>query len=99
MDGQVAPLDRNDVDTDALVPKQFLKSISRTGRGPFLFDNWRYLDRGFIGQDWGQRPVNPEFMLPSRGTRTPRSCCHVTTSAAAPTANMQCGGWGNMAFV
>ena len=51
------------VDTDALVPKQFLKSISRTGLGPFLFDDWRYLDRGEIGQDCGSRPLEPGFVL------------------------------------
>lgn len=58
-----APLDRSDVDTDALIPKQFLKSISRTGLGPFLFDDWRYLDRGELGQDCSKRPLNPEFVL------------------------------------
>lgn len=63
IDGLVAPLDRNDVDTDALIPKQFLKSISKTGLGPYLFDEWRYLDRGAIGQDCSQRPLKPDFML------------------------------------
>ena len=63
LDALVAPLDRNYVDTDALIPKQFLKSISRTGLGPFLFDDWRYLDRGELGQDCGGRPLAPEFML------------------------------------
>ncbi len=59
----VAPLDRNDVDTDALIPKQFLKSISRTGLGPFLFDDWRYLDRGELGQNCSGRPLAPDFVL------------------------------------
>ncbi|MBF0613936.1 MAG: 3-isopropylmalate dehydratase small subunit [Magnetococcales bacterium] len=59
----VAPLDRANVDTDAIIPKQFLKSIRRTGFGPNLFDEWRYLDRGEPGQPCDQRPLNPEFVL------------------------------------
>lgn len=59
----VAPLDRSNVDTDAIIPKQFLKSIKRTGFGPNLFDEWRYLDVGQPGQDCSNRPVNPEFVL------------------------------------
>lgn len=61
--GLVAPLDRANVDTDAIIPKQFLKSIRRTGFGPNLFDEWRYLDHGEPGQDNSGRPVNPEFVL------------------------------------
>lgn len=61
--GLVAPLDRSNVDTDAIIPKQFLKSIKRTGFGPYLFDEWRYLDHGEPGQDCSQRPLNPEFVL------------------------------------
>lgn len=61
--GIVAPLDRANVDTDAIIPKQFLKSIKRTGFGPNLFDEWRYLDRGEPGQDNSVRPKNPEFVL------------------------------------
>ncbi len=61
--GLVAPLDRANVDTDPIIPKQFLKSIRRTGFGPNLFDEWRYLDRGEPGQDHSQRPVNPDFVL------------------------------------
>ena len=61
--GKVAPLDRSNVDTDAIIPKQFLKSIERTGFGPFLFDEWRYLDHGEPGMDCSRRPVNPEFVL------------------------------------
>ena len=49
--GRVAPLDRNNVDTDAIIPKQYLKSIRKTGYGPFLFDDWRYLDKGDLGID------------------------------------------------
>jgi 3-isopropylmalate/(R)-2-methylmalate dehydratase small subunit len=63
IDGLVAPLDRANVDTDAIIPKQFLKSIQRTGFGPNLFDDWRYLDRGEPGQDCSERPLNPEFVL------------------------------------
>ncbi len=62
-EGLVAPLDRANVDTDAIIPKQFLKSIRRTGFGPHLFDEWRYLDRGEPGMDCSQRPKNPDFVL------------------------------------
>ena len=62
-EGLVAPLDRANVDTDAIIPKQFLKSIKRTGFGPNLFDEWRYLDRGEPGQDNSKRPLNPDFVL------------------------------------
>ena len=62
-EGLVAPLDRANVDTDAIIPKQFLKSIKRTGFGPNLFDEWRYLDRGEPGMDNSKRPLNPDFML------------------------------------
>jgi 3-isopropylmalate/(R)-2-methylmalate dehydratase small subunit len=61
--GLVAPLDRANVDTDAIIPKQFLKSIKRTGFGPNLFDAWRYLDQGEPGQDPETRRRNPEFVL------------------------------------
>ena len=61
--GLVAPMDRENVDTDAIIPKQFLKSIRKTGFGPNLFDAWRYLDAGFPGQDLGQRKPNPDFVL------------------------------------
>jgi len=59
----VVPIDRANVDTDALIPKQFMKSISRTGFGDNLFDEWRYLDRGEPGQDASKRPRNPAFAL------------------------------------
>jgi 3-isopropylmalate/(R)-2-methylmalate dehydratase small subunit len=62
-EGLVAPLDRANVDTDAIIPKQFLKSIKRTGFGPNLFDEWRYLDRGEPDQDASKRPLNPDFVL------------------------------------
>ncbi|MBK1621238.1 3-isopropylmalate dehydratase small subunit [Lamprobacter modestohalophilus] len=61
--GVVMPLDRANVDTDAIIPKQFLKSIQRTGFGPNLFDEWRYLDHGEPGQDCSNRPLNPDFVL------------------------------------
>jgi 3-isopropylmalate dehydratase small subunit len=61
--GLVAPLDRANVDTDTIIPKQFLKSINRSGFGPNLFDAWRYLDRGEPGADSAARPLNPDFVL------------------------------------
>jgi len=61
--GLVAPLDRANVDTDAIIPKQFLKSIKRSGFGPNLFDAWRYLDVGEPGKDSAPRPLNPDFVL------------------------------------
>ena len=61
--GLVAPMDRENVDTDAIIPKQFLKSIKKTGFGPNLFDEWRYLDKGEPGQDPGSRKPNPDFVL------------------------------------
>ena len=62
-EGLVAPLDRGNVDTDAVIPKQFLRSIKRTGYGPNLFDAWRYLDHGEPGMDNSKRPLNPDFVL------------------------------------
>ena len=61
--GLVAPMDRENVDTDAIIPKQFLKSIRKTGFGPNLFDEWRYLDHGEPGQDIASRKPNPDFVL------------------------------------
>lgn len=61
--GTVAPLDRANIDTDAIIPKQFLKSIKRTGFGPYLFDELRYQDRGEPGMDCTHRPLNPSFVL------------------------------------
>src|SRR5690606_18085156 len=62
-EGLVAPLDRENVDTDLIIPKQFLKSIARTGFGPNLFDELRYLDHGEPGMDNSRRPLNPDFVL------------------------------------
>ena len=61
--GRLAPLDRSNVDTDAIIPKQYLKSIQRTGFGKYLFDEWRYLDKGEPGNDCINRPLNPDFIL------------------------------------
>ncbi len=61
--GQVAPLDRPNVDTDAIIPKQYLKSVKRAGFGPNLFDDWRYLDAGDVGVDVATRRPNPDFVL------------------------------------
>ena len=60
---KMVPLDRSNIDTDQIIPKQFLKSIKKTGFGPNLFDSWRYLDSGFPGQDNSKRQPNPEFVL------------------------------------
>ncbi len=63
LEGLVVPLDRSNVDTDAIIPKQYLKSVERTGFGVNLFDDWRYLDPGEPGMDHSQRRLNPEFVL------------------------------------
>lgn len=63
LNGLVAPLDRPNVDTDAIIPKQYLKSVKRSGFGPNLFDDWRYLDPGEPGQDHSKRRLNPNFVL------------------------------------
>ncbi len=63
LDGLVAPLDRPNVDTDAIIPKQYLKSVKRSGFGPNLFDDWRYLEPGEPGQDHSKRHLNPDFIL------------------------------------
>lgn len=63
LNGLVVPIDRANVDTDAIIPKQYLKSIKRTGFGPNLFDDWRYLDPGEPGMDHSRRRPNPEFVL------------------------------------
>ncbi|MQU08154.1 3-isopropylmalate dehydratase small subunit [Pseudomonas helleri] len=63
LDSIVVPLDRRDVDTDAIIPKQFMKSIRRTGFGQHLFDNWRYLNEGQLGEDCSTRPLNTNFAL------------------------------------
>ena len=81
--GIVCPLDRSNVDTDAIIPKQFLKSIKRSGFGPNLFDEWRYLDIGEPGMDNSQRPLNPDFVL-----NNPR---YQTASILLTRMNFGCG--------
>jgi 3-isopropylmalate/(R)-2-methylmalate dehydratase small subunit len=81
--GLVAPLDRANVDTDQIIPKQFLKSIKRSGFGPNLFDEWRYLDVGQPGQDCATRPLNPDFVL-----NRPR---YAGASVLLARANFGCG--------
>ena len=81
--GLVAPMDRDNVDTDAIIPKQFLKSITRSGFGPNLFDAWRYLDPGEPGQDPASRKPNPDFVL-----NQPR---YVGASVLLARSNFGCG--------
>ncbi len=81
--GLVAPMDRENVDTDAIIPKQFLKSIKRSGFGPNLFDEWRYLDHGEPGQDPASRKPNPDFVL-----NQPR---YAAASVLIARANFGCG--------
>ena len=81
--GLVAPMDRDNVDTDAIIPKQFLKSIARSGFGPNLFDAWRYLDPGAPGQDPASRRPNPDFVL-----NQPR---YAGASVLLARANFGCG--------
>jgi 3-isopropylmalate/(R)-2-methylmalate dehydratase small subunit len=83
LSGLVAPLDRANVDTDAIIPKQFLKSIKRTGFGPNLFDEWRYLDIGEPDRDCSGRPLNPDFVL-----NQPR---YAGASVLLARANFGCG--------
>ena len=61
--GKVAPLNRSNIDTDAIIPKQYLKSIKKTGFGDYLFDEWRYTDKGEPGDDCSKRPINTQFVL------------------------------------
>lgn len=61
--GVVLPIDRSNIDTDAIIPKQYLKSVARSGFGANLFDEWRYLDHGEPGQEHSNRPINPNFVL------------------------------------
>jgi 3-isopropylmalate/(R)-2-methylmalate dehydratase small subunit len=81
--GVVMPLDRSNVDTDAIIPKQFLKAIGRTGFGPNLFDQWRYLDHGEPGMDNSGRPVNPDFVL--------NQPCYQNASILLARENFGCG--------
>ena len=96
--GLVAPLDRANVDTDQIIPKQFLKSIKRTGFGPNLFDEWRYLDVGQPYQDNSKRPLNKDFVLNAERYQAPACCWPVKTSVAAPAVNTPLGPWKSTAF-
>lgn len=89
--GLVAPLDRSNVDTDAIIPKQFLKSIYRTGYGPNCFDEWRYLDKGEPGMDCTKRPLNPDFVLNEPRYQGASILLARKTSAAAQAANTRPG--------
>jgi 3-isopropylmalate/(R)-2-methylmalate dehydratase small subunit len=83
--GLVAPLDRANVDTDQIIPKQFLKSIKRSGFGPNLFDEWRYLDEGYPGQDNSKRPVNHGFRAEPAALSGREACCWpARTSVVVP---------------
>lgn len=81
--GQIALLDRDNVDTDAILPKQFMKSIKRTGFGQFAFDEWRYLDAGELGMDCRKRPLNPDFEL--------NQACYRGASILITRSNFGCG--------
>ena len=83
LEGLVAPLDRNNVDTDAIIPKQFLKSIKRSGFGPNAFDEWRYMDVGQPGQENAGRPRNPNFVL--------NQACYQGAEVLLTRANFGCG--------
>ena len=96
--GLVAPMDRENVDTDAIIPKQFLKSIKRSGFGPNLFDAWRYLDAGEPGQDPATRRANPDFVLNQPRYQVPRCCWRGRTSAAVRRASTHPGRSTNTAF-
>ncbi|MDP1557344.1 MAG: 3-isopropylmalate dehydratase small subunit [Nitrosomonas sp.] len=82
-EGLVVPLDRANVDTDAIIPKQFLKSIKRSGFGQNLFDEWRYLDHGEPGMDVSQRKLNPDFIL--------NQPCYKSAQVLLARANFGCG--------
>ncbi|WP_045225900.1 3-isopropylmalate dehydratase small subunit [Methyloterricola oryzae] len=83
IESRVVPLDRANVDTDAIIPKQFLKSIRRSGFGPYLFDEWRYLDRGEPDMDCSGRPLNPDFVL--------NQPCYVGAKILLTRENFGCG--------
>ena len=97
--GLVAPMDRENVDTDAIIPKQFLKSIKRTGFGPNLFDEWRYLDPRRAGAGSGDAPAEPRLRpQPAALSAARRSCWRARTSAAARRASTRRGRCSSTAF-
>jgi 3-isopropylmalate/(R)-2-methylmalate dehydratase small subunit len=81
--GVVAPLDRANVDTDAIIPKQYLKSIRRTGFGANLFDDWRYLDPGEPDQDHGARRLDPDFVIVARARGMGLAGCRLSRGDCA----------------
>ena len=91
--GLVMPLDRANVDTDFIIPKQFLKSIKRSGFGVNLFDEHRYLDKGEPDTDNRSRPLNPDFVLNQARYQVRRSCWREITSAAVRRESMRPGRW------
>ena len=91
LNGIVAPLDRANVDTDAIIPKQFLKSIKRSGFGPNLFDAWRYQDIGEPGMDNAMRPLNPDFVLNQARYKGAGILLARKNLAAAPVASTRPG--------
>ncbi len=96
--GLVAPLDRANVDTDQIIPKQFLKSIKRTGFGPNLFDEWRYLDVGQPYQDNSKRPLNKDFVLNAERYQGASVLLPGKTSVAAPAVSTRRGRWKSTVF-
>ena len=96
--GLVAPIDRENVDTDAIIPKQFLKSIRKTGFGPNLFDEWRYLDVGQPGQDPASRRPNPDFVLNQPRYAGASVLLARKILAAAPAASTRRGRSSNTAL-
>ena len=83
-EGLIVPLDRANIDTDQIIPRQIRTAIDRTGFGQNLFDEWRYLDRGEPGMDHSKRPLNPDFILNKSRDRGARSCSRRQNSAAVP---------------
>jgi 3-isopropylmalate/(R)-2-methylmalate dehydratase small subunit len=105
LDGLVVAVDRPNIDTDAIIPKQFMKSVLRTGFGPNLFDAWRYLDHGEPGMDCSKRPVNPDFPLNQARYQGASILltrenfgCGSSREHAAPAANMRLGRFTISAF-
>ena len=89
--GVVLPIDRSNVDTDAIIPKQYLKSVARSGFGANLFDEWRYLDHGEPGQEHSNRPINTDFVLNEKRYTVLRFCWLAVISAVGHLVNMRCG--------
>jgi len=97
--GLVGPMDRANVDTDMIIPKQFLKSIKRSGFGPNLFDELRYLDEGQPGADCSNRPLNPDFALNFQRFKGASIRWPAKTLVAAPAESTLPGRWKTMALM